>query len=891
MKRLAPALRPQLVVWAVAACFLAALAVAVTWAGKNRHQRQLDDSQVQVEHFVAGAGEAFNRSMLGVDVLLASSDDILELASYPQSWSGGVQGSVLLRTAARHNLLVRQIAVLDGQGRVLASSGPAGPHALLSLPAAFLAELRTQPVPQLVMSEPAVSFASSERMIYVGRSLPNAHGELLLAVAEIPTTMLMPVVMQSVAIRGLEVTLERSDGTLLLSESQIPGHKGKASPLQVGAQWQQPARVTQASALVVAYPTLYPEVWISASLPEAAALLGSANEQSMIQGFGLLLAVMIVATAALTLVHLRRMQAARLTTARAKEILEEALGSMTSGFLLIDAQLNVVQWNARYVELYPKLSSLALAPGVAFRSLFEAEARMRFPDAGEDERRTWVRRHWSAWEAQPPAEGRSRELRLPGSIHVQVTERPTPDGGRVLTFHDITQMRQASQEIETLAFYDPLTGLPNRRLLLDRLDQAIAMAGRTQRRGALLFLDLDHFKVLNDSRGHEVGDLLLKEVAQRLRNVVRSCDTVARLGGDEFVIMLCELSTEQGASAAQAQRVGSKIFESLDKPYQLAGQAHRSTCSIGAVLFGPDQVPAADLLKQADIAMYQVKGRHGNGLCFFDPQMQVDISARAQMEADLQTALSDNQFELHYQPQYNVHGQMIGAEALLRWHHPQRGMISPGAFIAVAEHSGLIVPMGLWALRQACAQLWAWQRHSACAGLQVSVNVSARQFRHPEFVAQVERELQRSGAPAHLLKLELTESLVLDDMQDSIAKMHALRTKGVTFAMDDFGTGHSSLAYLTQLPLQQLKIDQSFVRHIGQRHADDVIVQTIIAMARTLDLDVIAEGVETEQQHEFLSSHGCYLYQGYLLGRPMPVQQLEARAMAMAMPTPEAMPG
>jgi len=389
---------------------------------------------------------------------------------------------------------------------------------------------------------------------------------------------------------------------------------------------------------------------------------------------------------------------------------------------------------------------------------------------------------------------------------------------------------------------------------------------------------------------------LLKEVAQRLRGMVRSCDTVARLGGDEFVVMLCELSANPEESAVQAQRVANKILEALGQPYQLSGQSHRSACSIGAVLFGPDQGQAADLLKQADIAMYQVKARHGNGLCFFDPQMQIDISARAQMEADLQTALAEEQFELYYQPQYDVHGQMVGAEALLRWRHPQRGMVSPGVFIAVAEDSGLIVPMGLWALRQACTQLCAWQQHARCAHLQLSVNVSARQFRHPEFVAQVEGELRRSGVAPHLLKLELTESLVLDDVQDSIAKMHALRTKGVAFAMDDFGTGHSSLAYLTRLPLQQLKIDQSFVRHIGERQTDDVIVQTIIAMARTLGLEVIAEGVETVQQREFLSRHGCLLYQGYLLGRPMPAQQLEALAQAepeAAPPviTPDAAPG
>ena len=884
MFRLTPALRLQLIVWGVAAGFLTALAVAAVWASRTMHQRQLAESQVQVEHFVAGAGEAFNRALLGVDVLLASSDEMLGLSSYPQSWVGGAQGSTLLRTAARHNLLVRQVAVLDGQGQVLASSDPAGPRALLSLPEGFLAQLHAQTVPVLAMSAPAVSFASSERMVYAGRLLPNHHGERLLAVAEIPVTMLMPVVMQSVAITELEVTLERSDASLLLSEPPITSHQGAAVPLQVGARWQQPARVTQASALVVAYPTLYPEVWITASLPETAALRESDTQLRMMQGFSLLLAIMVLTTAVLVLAHLQRMQRARHATARARQILEEALGSMTSGFLLIDAQQNVVQWNARYAELYPVLSSTALATGVAFRSLFDAEARIRFPDAGAAERQAWVQRHWKEWESTPPPAGRSRELQLPGGVYVQVTDRSTPDGGRVLTFHDVTQMRQARQEIENLAFYDPLTGLPNRRLLLDRLEQAMAMTRRTRRRGALLFLDLDHFKVLNDSRGHEVGDLMLKEVAQRLRTLVRSCDTVARLGGDEFVVMLCELSADPGESAAQAQRVGQKIFQSMGLPYELAGQSHRSTCSIGAVMFGSDQLQAADLLKQADIAMYQVKAQHGNGLCFFDPQMQIDISARAQMEADLQTALTNNQFELHYQPQYDVHGQMIGAEALLRWRHPQRGMVSPGAFIAVAEDSGLIVPMGLWALHQACAQLCAWQRIPHCARLQLSVNVSARQFRHPDFVAQVEDELRRSGAAAQLLKLELTESLVLDDVQDSIAKMHALRAVGVAFAMDDFGTGHSSLAYLTRLPLQQLKIDQSFVRHIGERQADDVIVQTIIAMARTLDLEVIAEGVETQQQRGFLARHGCVLYQGYLLGRPMPAQQLEAQALAHCVP-------
>ena len=452
----------------------------------------------------------------------------------------------------------------------------------------------------------------------------------------------------------------------------------------------------------------------------------------------------------------------------------------------------------------------------------------------------------------------------------------------VITYHDVTDLRRATAEIETLAFYDPLTGLPNRRLLLDRLGQASVLAQRSGQLGALLFLDLDQFKALNDTMGHEVGDELLIQVAQRLRACVRVADTVARLGGDEFVVMLNDLSIRTEEAAQLAQRIGEKILASLSESYQLQGHEHQSRASIGATVFGGSLQTATELLKQADIAMYQVKARRGNGLCFFDPRMQVAINDRAQLEADLHDALEKRQFAVHYQPQFTLDGRIVGAEVLLRWHHPQRGMVPPGQFIAVAEESDLILHIGLWVLRTACAQMAVWQDVPQCAHLQLSVNVSARQFRHPDFVRQVADALQETGAKAHLLTLELTESLVLDNVDDAIEKMHLLRTKGVRFSVDDFGTGYSSLAYLTRLPLHQLKIDQSFVRNLGTRETDDVIVQTIIGMGRNLDLEVIAEGVETQEQKDFLARQGCDLYQGYLLGRPVPLDAFNALIQASA---------
>ncbi|MFN4119124.1 EAL domain-containing protein [Acidovorax sp.] len=451
----------------------------------------------------------------------------------------------------------------------------------------------------------------------------------------------------------------------------------------------------------------------------------------------------------------------------------------------------------------------------------------------------------------------------------------------VATLSDITQRAQAAREIEHLAFYDPLTHLPNRRLMMDRLQQAVATSARTGRQGALLCLDLDHFKTLNDTLGHDMGDLLLQQVAQRLAARLREGDTVARLGGDEFLVLLEDLDVLATDAAEQAQDVGEAILAALNQPYQLASHHVHSTTSVGAVLFRGQSEKVEDLVKHADLAMYAAKTAGRNSIRFFDPMMQAAVTMRAALENDLRTAVAERQFLLHYQLQIGASGdgapglRIVGAEALIRWQHPARGLVSPFEFIPLAEETGLIEPMGLWVLQTACAQLRRWQDDSATAHLHLAVNVSARQFRERDFVNHVRQVLRESGARPSQLKLELTESLALDNVDDTIAKMQALRTLGLRFSMDDFGTGQSALAYLTQLPLDQLKIDQSFVRNIGIQKTDALIVQTIIGMAQSLGLDVLAEGVETEAQRAFLEHHGCTLWQGYLFGRPAPIEALE----------------
>ncbi len=552
-----------------------------------------------------------------------------------------------------------------------------------------------------------------------------------------------------------------------------------------------------------------------------------------------------------------------------RDLLEQVFESSYSGVVITDASPNIIEVNPAFTRITgyeaeevhgknPHLLASGRHDHVFYQKMWDD-----ITGSGHWEGEIWNRRKngevYPSWL----------------SIH-----RVNDKAGTLLyyvgLFSDVSKRKEAEAQIHQLAFYDPLTNLPNRRLLIERLQQAFSLEARTGQHGAVLFLDLDNFKTLNDTKGHDVGDRLLVEVAQRLNTCVRDGDTVARLGGDEFVVILGSLSQISDEAAAQADTVAEKIRDLLSQPYQLGQYVHYSTPSIGIVLFRGHQQSLDDVLKYADTAMYQAKTAGRNTIRFYDPVMQAAVEARAELAEELRHALERQQLCLHYQIQVDNRSRPLGAEMLLRWQHPQRGLIPPSQFIPLAEETGHIVPIGLWVLRTACTQLKAWQGDGLTRDLTLAVNVSAKQFRSPNFVAQVQRTLLETGAKPELLKLELTESIVLENVEDAIAKMRELKLSGVSFSMDDFGTGYSSLQYLKQLPLDQIKIDQSFVRDIVNDANDAAIVQTIIAMSEVLGLDVIAEGVENEAQREFLDLRGCHAFQGYLFGRPVPLAEFES---------------
>ena len=753
--------RIHLTVLGTAAAFLLAIAAAAGSLVWKQRQDALNNSAAQADRFVSGAVAAMNRTLLGLDVLLASMEESLALDAQHLDSLDAPAASRLLHAIAGRNLTLRRLALLDESSHVLASSDLDGISSL-ELPVNFVARVLAPQVSNLVISPPVRQSRSAEQVLVLARHLRLADGSRVVVMAEVLVMQFNAIMVQGADISGLEVTLERNDGELLAGLPVKDKLLGTTLPDPLRQERPETrhraARLTAQMAIVSAQPILYDNVLIAASIPVDAALAKWRTERNFIVAVALLFAMMVLSAAGFFIWYLERLAQARQTIKRSKA------------------------------------------------------------------------------------------------------------------------------EIEHLAFYDHLTNLPNRLLLMDRVNHALANNQRHKNYGALLFLDLDNFKTLNDTQGHDVGDLLLKQVAKRLTISVRAHDTVARLGGDEFVVLLEDLSTNPLEAAELARRIGNNLLSALSQPYEFAGQSHKSSASMGATLFGADATSAADLLKQADIAMYKVKDRGRNDLCFFDPKMQADISAHAALEADLQKAVLQRQFVLYYQPQVAHNGAVIGAEVLIRWHHDTRGMVPPFEFIPVAEESDLINQIGLWVLQTACQQLRQWQQSLATADLQLAVNVSARQFRQNDFVALVQCVIEDTGVAPHGLKLELTESLVLDNVDDTIAKMTALKALGVRFSMDDFGTGQSSLSYLTRLPLDQLKIDQSFVRNIGIKSSDGVIVQTIIGMASNLGLEVIAEGVETAEQKAFLADHGCTLYQGYLLGKPAPVADFETLLSNRLMP-------
>lgn len=870
-------------IWGTVALFVLAIVGAVTQLSWRTRTMTLQEYEAQAQRFVANVAVAMNRSLAGTEGLLAGLDESLwppgrtpqePLTAADERWA-----RQRLLSALRQNPSARMLTLLDATGRVLASTAPQGRNVVLRLPDGFFAQAMAGTPGRLVVGPASPAPTSPDGMQHFARWLRLPGEQRLLVIAQMAVRQRGQALAPGTEIDGLELTLEHgASGQILISE---PPWEGPGPALRLPSvdqldalhlpPWQHAARVTGAPALVLVRPLAYPDLRIVASVREADALATWRLNRDRYAAVAGLFVLTFLATGALAHRNIQRMEDAREALARSVALQQQAFASMESGFLVLDAARKVVQWNQRFVELFPILES-ALQEGIASRALWELGLRHSLPYVDESALLAVVQRC-----AEPQRPGETQELSLPGGRHIQRSERPLPDGGVVVTYHDVTDIRKASAEIEHLAFYDPLTGLPNRRLLLDRMQQFCASSQRTGYWGAVLFLDLDHFKTLNDTQGHETGDQLLVSVAERLSTSVRTEDTVARLGGDEFVVMLCDLSSDREGAAARAQHIGNAIQQEIRKPHMLAGRRYQCTASLGATLLGGLQPDTpSQVLDQADIAMYQIKSQGRNALCFFDPQMQVTVTRRVQLAADLQAALTLGQLQLHYQPQFHADGHAVGVEALLRWLHPERGMVLPEDFIAVAEESLLIVEIGLWVMQTACAQLKAWESVPACAHLQLAINVSASQLRAHDFPERLADILRESGARPALLKLELTESVVLHDVVDTIAKMEQIKAQGVRFALDDFGTGYSSLAYLTQLPLDQLKIDQSFVHHLGLRASDDAIVQTIIGMAHNLGLEVIAEGVETTAQKSDLERYGCQLFQGFLCGRPMPQHELAA---------------
>ena len=494
---------------------------------------------------------------------------------------------------------------------------------------------------------------------------------------------------------------------------------------------------------------------------------------------------------------------------------------------------------------------------------------------------SFYRQMWEKIRREGSWQGEIWDKRKNGEIYPKwLTISSVKGKGETVThyvgsFTDLKEYREAQDKIQNLAFYDQLTGLPNRRLLLEQLERALAVSGRNQLYGAILYLDLDHFKVINDTQGHDIGDEVLQETARCIQAALKQVHTIARIGGDEFVVLLEDINEDPELAAAQAKLVGDQLLEVLGKVIVVNGKDYHGSVSIGVSLFRGSHDGIHELLKRGDVAMYEAKKAGRNALRFFDPVMQETLERRTQLEFDLRHALEGGQLQLHYQKRVGRGGRVRGAEVLLRWNHPRQGLVSPLDFIPLAEETGLIIPIGKWVLEESCRQLRAWKGNAKTRNLILSVNISALEFKQPDFVNTVKQLLVRTGINPSLLALEITESMLLENMEDFIDKMRQLREMGLSFALDDFGTGYSSLSYLKRLPINELKIDKSFVKDLGVDKNDDAIVQTIIQMGKTLGMEVIAEGVETQTHCEMLGRYGCHNYQGYLFGRPVPLEIFE----------------
>lgn len=547
----------------------------------------------------------------------------------------------------------------------------------------------------------------------------------------------------------------------------------------------------------------------------------------------------------------------------------QAIDSTNDGYWVLDAQGAFVEVNDAYCRILGYTKAEVLRMKIAD---FEAVAT-------QDRIRGQIQRILRNGNERFETRHRHRDGRW---IDLEITVTAVDRGLLVAFLRDVSQRKAAEERINSLAFFDPLTSLPNRRLLRDRIDRALAGSERSRHHGALLFIDLDNFKLINDTRGHGVGDELLVQAARRLVAGVRAVDTVARQGGDEFVILLEMLSSEPSQAGLEVANVAEKARLAMQTPFELDGAVFHVAASIGVALFQGNAVSTGELEQRADTAMYRAKTLGRNRVVFFEEPMLENLAQRTRLEASLRDALHAGRLLPHFQPQVDVKGRLMGAELLLRWHHPQRGWVPPGEFIPLAEETGLIVPLGRWVLEEACAQLSRWRTDPATQALSLSVNVSPLQFVQADFVEHLRGLIAHGRFDPRHLQLELTEGLVTTNLEEVIQRMQAVRALGLTLSMDDFGTGQSSLSNLRRLPIQCLKIDRVFVKDLPLDAADVAIVSSIILMAGALGLDVLAEGVETDDQRLALQCLGCFKYQGYLFGHPVPLAAFESQVRGVA---------
>lgn len=1020
--------RAERAVVAISAVLVVAVVASASILIVQNKSAALTDRQRETNHLLNSAEASINRSLLSVDLLLAQTGKLLAKvsASDARTVKAADSGSSapaepvneVLRSLATQSLLIRHLSILHRDGVVLSSSDDNAKRLGFEMPANFLQEVLAQQGPGLSVSSPVLSFARSERVIYLARLITLDSGEPAIALAEVSISRLTANTVRSIAFDGLEITLERATGELLASEPSnvallgtklVPPLDGQTS--KDGEFAELRSRILGLPAMIAARPTLYAGLLVTASLPIDVALAESEPVRRSIVWGAVVLVLLITGLATLMRSYIYRLGRTRIDIAASKATVDQALESMAEGFLLLDAEERVVTWNRRFLEIHPWLANL-IAVQLPYSECVTRTAEALFPSltsatdmTGATGATAALRDRWIYKNTRPGnVLNARRDQQFPDGRIIRVTERPTPVSGMVAIFtditasevqqaeilagraelqatldaipdliyevgldgryygyhspftelsairpedvigkrvsevlpvdaaavvmsalseamearvsfgrqleligpfgkrwfelsvsrkplpkgeqpmfivisRDVTATRSAAAEIEALAFFDPLTNLPNRRLLLDRLKQTIVTCARNKRAAAVIFIDLDHFKTLNDSMRHEVGDKLLVQVAKRLLLCVRRSDTVARLGGDEFIVIMMRIGNEPVNASHNAGVAAEKIRVALAEPYLLDQYEYTTTASLGVTLLSGDDTSADDVLRHADIAMYQAKDSGRNAVRFYNPNMQSVINTRVELEKDLRAALALNQFQLHYQLQVDDRRNIVGAEALIRWFHPERGLVMPGEFIPFAEETGHIAAIGMWVLNAACAQLKRWTDHPQNHYLHLSLNVSALQFKQADFATQVIDAVLRSGGNPRRLTLELTESVMLNDVEDSIRKMQAIGECGVRFSIDDFGTGHSSLSYLTRLPFAQLKIAQPFVEKIGSKTSDAVVVQTIIGMAKNLGIEVIAEGVATEEQRAFLAKYGCRLFQGYLFGRPVPIDEFERKLL------------